>query len=135
MNHSATRISLLIFLVAILAGGLSGVTAQTKLTGQSTMKFLSIGVGARAAGLGYSFITNTDDISTIFWNPAGIATLTGTRAFVDVNQWISDIKQVSFAASQDLGNFGVVGISFTTMDYGEIPGTAIEFSAASSGSF
>jgi len=109
--------------------------AQTTLTAQSAMKFLSIGVGARAAGMGYSFVTNTDDISTIFWNPAGIANLSGTRAFLDVNNWISDIKQFSFAATQNLGEYGVVGLSFTVMDYGDIYGTAIELSAASSGSF
>lgn len=113
----------------------AGASSQTTLTGQAAMKFLSIGVGARAAGVGYSFVTFRDDISTIFWNPAGAATLTGTRAFVDVNQWISDIQQFSFAFSHSFGDYGVVGASFTTMDYGDIPGTAIELSAVSSGSF
>lgn len=108
---------------------------QTTLTGQAAMKFLNIGIGARAAGMGYSFVTNTDDLGAVFWNPAGIAHLDGTRAFIDVNSWIADIKQFSFAASHDLGDLGVVGLTFTTMDYGEINGTAIELSAASSGSF
>lgn len=109
--------------------------AQTTLTGQAAMKFLNIGIGARAAGMGYSFVTNTDDLGVVFWNPAGIAHLHGTRAFIDVNSWIADIKQFSFAASHDLADLGVVGLTFTTMDYGEIHGTAIELSAASSGSF
>jgi len=123
--------ALILFAASVTATG----WGQTKLTGQSAMKFLSIGVGARAAGLGYSFVTTTDDIASLFWNPAGIATLSGTRAFVDVNQWISDIRQFSFAASQNLGDFGVVGLGFTIMDYGDIPGTAIELSAVNSGSF
>lgn len=110
-------------------------SAQTKLTAQSTAKFLNIGVGARAAGMGDSFINNGDDIAVVFWNPAGIARLTGTRAMVDVNYWISDIKQVSFAASHDFGDFGVIGASFVTMDYGDIYGTAIDIVAANSGSF
>jgi hypothetical protein len=122
--------------VALLSGMfVSTAPAQTKLTSQSTMNFLSIGIGARSSALGYSFITNTDDISSIFWNPAGIARLSGTRAFVDVNEWISDIKQFSFAGSQNFGDYGVLGLSFTTMDYGDIPGTAIELSAVSSGGF
>ncbi len=135
MRHTMTRFTIDVLLAVLCVVQPFSAGAQTKLTGQTAMKFLSIGVGARAAGLGYSFITNTDDISTIFWNPAGIATLSGTRAFVDINQWISDIKQISFAASQDLGTYGVVGLNFTTMDYGDIPGTAIEFSAANTGSF
>lgn len=118
----------------IIASGTAG-WGQTKLTAQTAMKFLSIGVGARAAGLGYTFVTNTDDITSLFWNPAGVANLTGTRACVDVNEWISDIKQLSIAATHHLGDMGVVGVSFTMMDYGDIPGTAIELSAVNSGSF
>lgn len=133
MNHSRyARTVAATLLVAMLP---LGAGAQTRLTAQTAMKFLSIGVGARAGGLGYSFITNTDDLASIFWNPAGLANLHGTRAFLDVNQWISDIKQFSFAASENLGDYGVVGVSFTTMDYGDIPGTAIELSAVNSGSF
>lgn len=121
--------------LALVTSLYSPAPAQTTLTGQAAMKFLNIGIGARAAGMGYSFVTTTDDIGTVFWNPAGIAQLTGTRAFVDVNSWIADIKQFSFAASHNLGNLGVVGLTFTIMDYGEINGTAIELSAANSGSF
>lgn len=121
--------------ILLAAFGATAVPAQTTMTGQAAMKFLGIGVGARAAGLGYSFITFNDDVSTIFWNPAGIANLTGTRAFMDVNQWIADITQFSFAGSHNFDEWGVVGLSFMIMDYGEIHGTAIELSAAGSGSF
>ena len=126
------RAAIGLLMSAMLTAGAEG---QTKLTGQSAMKFLSIGVGARPAALGYSFVTNGDDIASVYWNPAGIARLSGTRAFVDVNQWISGIKQFSFAATQDLGDIGVVGLSASMMDYGDIPGTAIELSAVGSGSF
>lgn len=119
----------------LVALGATVSPAQTTMTGQAAMKFLGIGVGARAAGLGYSFVTFGDDISTIFWNPAGIANLTGTRAFLDVNQWIADITQFSFAGSHHFDEWGVVGVSFMIMDYGEIHGTAIELSTAGSGSF
>jgi hypothetical protein len=57
------------------------------------------------------------------------------RALVDVNQWISEIRQFSFAGSYHMGDMGVVALSLTTMDYGDIPGTAIELSAVNSGSF
>ena len=132
MHTARLRIAAIVLVAAV---AVAGAPAQTTLTGQAAMKFLSIGVGARAAGLGYSFSTYRDDISTIFWNPAGVATLGGTRVFVDMNQWISDIQQYSFAVSHAFGEIGVVGLSFTTMDYGDIPGTAIELSAVGSGSF
>jgi hypothetical protein len=133
MKFSVTRSLIAAMALATSLG--AEAPAQTTLAGQAAMKFLNVGIGARAAGMGYSVVTATDDIGTVFWNPAGIANLSGTRAFVDVNSWIADIKQISFAASQNLGNFGTVALQFTIMDYGDIAGTAIELSAANSGSF
>jgi hypothetical protein len=109
--------------------------AQTKLSAQSIMKFLNISVGARAAGMGDSFITNGDDISVAFWNPAGIGQLNGFNTMVEMNRWISDVSQYSFAASTDIGDYGVVGVTFTMMDYGEIHGTTIDLVSAGSGAF
>lgn len=114
---------------------LSPASAQTKLSAQSTMKFLNIGVGARAVGMGDSFITNGDDLAVAFWNPAGIGQLEGIHTMVDVNQWISDIRQYSFAASRDIGTYGVVALTFTMMDYGDIYGTTIDLVSAGSGAF
>lgn len=109
--------------------------AQTKLSAQSVMKFLNIGIGARAAGMGDSFINNGDDIAAAFWNPAGIGHLNGVYTMVEMNRWISDVGQYSFAASSDMGNYGVVGVTFTMMDYGIIHGTTIDLVSAGSGSF
>ena len=103
---------------------------QTTFAAQGIMNFLNIGIGAKAAGMGYSFITDASDPSDIFWNPAGLARLNGTQGFLDINDWIADIKQYSFAFSQDLGNAGVLGLSFTSMDYGTMYGTTIDLSAA-----
>lgn len=37
-------------------------------------EFLSIGVGARAQGMGNAFIATVDDVTAGYWNPAGLAT-------------------------------------------------------------
>ena len=119
----------------MLAAMFLPASAQTTFTAQSIMKFLDISVGARAAGMGDAFITNGDDLAVAFWNPAGIAQLEGVHTMVDVNLWISDIHQYSLAASRDLGTYGVVALTFTTMDYGDIYGTTIDLVSAQSGSF
>ena len=56
-------IPVLCTLATLLVPGQSA--GQTTLTAQSTMKFLSIGVGARPAGMGDSFISNGDDIEHV----------------------------------------------------------------------
>jgi hypothetical protein len=62
MKLRATVITLLIFV--------SVVNAQRAL--KYSNDFLSIGVGARAAGMGGSVITTTNDVFAGYWNPAGL---------------------------------------------------------------
>ncbi len=45
------------------------------LAGDYTADFLNIGVGARATGMGSAFCSISDDISSFYWNPAGVALL------------------------------------------------------------
>ncbi|MBI5574362.1 MAG: PorV/PorQ family protein [Elusimicrobia bacterium] len=37
--------------------------------------FLDLGVGARALGMGRSFVAVADDVSAVYWNPAGLSRL------------------------------------------------------------
>ncbi|MFO7891652.1 MAG: PorV/PorQ family protein [bacterium] len=43
--------------------------------GDYTADFLNIGVGARAVGMGSAFSSVSNDVSSFYWNPAGIAFL------------------------------------------------------------
>ena len=41
-------------------------------TGTASLEFLKIGNGARAVGMAETFVAVSDDISSLFWNPAGL---------------------------------------------------------------
>ena len=49
--------------------GISTLPGQVKYGNE----FLSIGIGARAQGLGNAVVANVDDVTASFWNPAGLA--------------------------------------------------------------
>lgn len=49
-------------------------------TGEHAADFLNVGVGARAIGMGGSFIALADDSTAAYWNPAGLAQIPA-RAF------------------------------------------------------
>ena len=38
-------------------------------------EFLSIGVGARAQGMGSAVIASSSDVFSLFWNPAGLTSV------------------------------------------------------------
>src|SRR5712692_5692602 len=106
-------------LVVLLAAG--SAHAQGSLGGQragtSSATFLRIGVGARAVGMGESFVAVANDPSAIFWNPAGLASLQRRELAVSHVQWPADIHYehlTMILPSRRLGGsiavqFGVLG--------------------------
>jgi len=56
--------------VIVLIGIYTGVTSADRARG--AVLFLTIGPGARAAGMGESFVAIADDPTSTYWNPAGL---------------------------------------------------------------
>src|SRR6267378_7062923 len=69
--------------------------AQTSLGGQragtSSATFLRIGVGARAVGMGETFVAVANDPSAIYWNPAGLGSLLRRELAISHVQWPADV--------------------------------------------
>ena len=93
------------------------VWAQNPNLGTSGAQFLKIPVGAGAAALGGAFTGVADDASAIFWNPAGIANVSGSSAHFSYMRWFDmfDFSAVSFAQNfGDIGAFGIGLLVFST---------------------
>lgn len=93
---------------------------------QAGMKFLSTSLDARASSMAGA-ITASEGLSTIlFYNPAGLAHMEPNfhAAFGQV-QFIADINYLyGSAAYKPLhGELGVFGLTFVTVDYGDLLGT------------
>ena len=66
--------------------------------------FLKLGMGARAVGMGEAFTSISGDISSIYWNPAGLAKLDGVWATFMHNRWFQDISTEFFASAFSISN-------------------------------
>ena len=122
MKSFTVKIVLSLFILILIA---SPARPQIVKTAQAGMTFLNIGVGARAEGMGGSFICRDNDISAIFWNPAGIASIKGGAFTLERNMWFADITQNSAAVAYGFGKYGVLGLNVIAMDYGTFYGTEI----------
>ena len=101
-----------------------------KRTAQAAMPFLAKGAGARLMAMGDAGIAATGDVSSLFYNPAGIAYVEGRSLMVGNNSWLLDASIQSLALAVNLGQMGVVGFSFMNFNYGDpIMGTAIDATA------
>jgi len=78
--------------------------------GTSGADFLEIGVGSRPLGMGEAFTAATDDINTIYYNPAGLGTMKYPVLQVMHQELILDSRFENISASFPLFN-GYMGIS------------------------
>lgn len=89
-------------------------------------EFLSIGVGARAHGMGGAQVANVDDVSAGYWNPAG---LTGIKNDMQVGimhaEWFGGIGKYDYASfALPIPNQSrYVGFSFVRFGVDGIPNT------------
>ncbi|HSG27737.1 MAG TPA: PorV/PorQ family protein [Candidatus Krumholzibacterium sp.] len=106
-------------LIATMILTVSAVDAAAADPGTSGFMFLRLGNGARAGGMGEAYTAVSDEATSIYWNPAGMASVEGVEMNVTHSEWLLDIRfeQVS-VVNEMLG--GAVGLGFTGVYYGDM---------------
>ncbi len=86
----------------------------------STFDFLRTDIGARSGALGGSVSSLSDDANVIFYNPAGLATVTRRRVSFGYFKHILDINSANVAYAGDVEGLGYVGAGVLYVNYGEL---------------
>lgn len=105
----------------------SAYAANVKLA-QTGFKYLSVSTDARGGALCDALTTVEMGSNSLFYNPAGMARMDNKIEFTaSLNNWIADIKYNSFSLSliPFKGRYGVLGLSFISVDYGNLQGTMV----------
>jgi len=99
---------------------------QFAKVGSVGAKFLNVGIGTHSMGMAQAFTAVGNDAEAIYWNPAGIALVTGTSVFIDrVNLW-DDIGLTSVSITQTMGFAGVFGFFYSGITSGQWEETTAE---------
>ena len=109
-------IALIFLALAVWSGNSFAGTAQT---GTTSLNFLKLGVGARAAAMGGAFSAISDDASACFWNPAGLSDAPPLEVFFMHNRWIADISQSAASVTFDVP-YVRMGVSMNYFNMGEL---------------
>ena len=101
--------------------------------GSHPAEFLSLGVGARALGMGGMFVSIANDATAAYWNPAGL-TEAGDHAFSTMysdsfrsgqggflNKGLVQYSFINYV--QQIEDIGSVGVSWIRLGVDEIPKT------------
>ena len=107
-----------LFLLALMAP--PQVMGQAKV-GTTGAQFLELGVSARAMGMAEAFTAVADDISAVYYNPAGLVYLYGREASFTYIKMPADINYGFGAIGMPLESIGgVLGISFYGLNSGDM---------------
>ncbi len=106
-----------IFLVII------AVCCTNLLVAAGTYDFLRSDVSARAAALGGNFLTIQDDPNSIFYNPAGLATIKSQRVSFGFFKHLLDINAGHASYATTIPSFGNVGAGLVYFNYGDFDRT------------
>ncbi|HMU62386.1 MAG TPA: PorV/PorQ family protein [Gemmatimonadales bacterium] len=118
-------------LAALLVGGVpaalaaqndSLISASNTAYGSTSGEFLLLGASARGAALGNAFQAIANDVSALYYNPAGIALMDGPGALVSSYSYVADTKYswggLSFPFS---GGARAVGLHLGTFGFKDQP--------------
>ncbi len=117
----------LLFTIILQIAFMSSAISQVKLA-QTGFGFLDISTNARATGMGEAVTTLDGTATSMFYNPAGIASMSSlVEAGISQMKWIADIKYFSgsIAAAPFDGKYGAIGLHFVRVNYGEFNFTSV----------
>ncbi len=95
-------------------------------TATTAASFLEIPVGASAIGMGDAYVSVSSDASSLFWNPAGIASINQYEAVLVHTNWIADTKYDFAGIVIPLGNLGNIGLSYTSLSMDDMKVRTVE---------
>lgn len=121
------KISLISLLVGLFVSQ-SLLAQDNQKLAQSGFQFLSVVSDARASAMAEAMTSLQVGSSALFFNPAGMSDMKNyVEISASVNKWIADINHYTIAAaiSPFNGDYGVIGFSIQSVNYGEFFGTRV----------
>jgi len=113
---------------ALAVKNITGTTSGGDFSkvGAAGAQFMKIGIGPRAAGMAGAFGAVADDLTSVFWNPAGLANVRSIQASFNYTSWFAGFDHNFGAIAMPLGDnftvalhmvsFGSDRIEITTID-------------------
>ena len=104
----------------------SGSTGTYAKVGMAGGQFLKIGHGARGSAMAGAVAAITDDLSSIFWNPAGIAEIPSLTVGFDYTSWFAGFNHNFAAVGIPIGESFAFAVHYTGLSSGEMERTTLE---------
>lgn len=114
------KIKKLIFLITLISFLNENTKAQV-FSGTTSAQFLKIELGAKSVAMGGAFVSQANDASALYWNPAGIAKLKANAATFSHTDWLAETNLDFAGVIIQLNDQHSLGLSYTTLTMSDMP--------------
>ena len=109
-------------IILVLFTGITQAQSGSTITktGMTAAPFRSIEVGSRSKAMGGAFVAVANDLSSFYWNPAGLASIDKTVIMFSHMNWIAETNFDFAGVNIPAGNFGNIGAWITSVTMPEM---------------
>lgn len=124
MNRSILLVAALLLLPGAARANKGGYSDfSNRAIGTSGSEFLLFDLGARGIALGGAYTAVTDDATSLYWNPAGLAKVPRASASFMYTRFVEEISYQSVHAAARLTDVGVLAAGARYRDIGKVDHT------------
>jgi hypothetical protein len=118
------RKRILILVVILLSFGTINANTPNRV-GTTTANFLEIGFGSAGIAMGDAYVSVANDLSSAYWNPAGLAFMQHNEALFMIQPWVLDVNSSFAAVGVPLPGIGTFALDIVYMGFGEMEVTTL----------
>ncbi len=111
-------------LFCVMSGAVDAGLAQDKVA-TTAANFLGIAVGSRSVAMGGAYTAMSGDATSLYWNPGAAGRSERSHAMFVRANWFLDTNYNWAGAVLKFGTSNTLGLSFTSLNYGEEPVTTV----------
>jgi len=94
--------------------------------GTTSVNFLEIGYGPAGIAMGDAYVSQVEDISAVYWNPAGLAFMENNEAMFMVQPWLVDVNTSFLAVGIPIRSLGTFAVNAIYIGYGDMEVTTLQ---------
>lgn len=113
-----------VLLSLLVLAGVRGAQKPIRV-GTTTANFLEYGYGSAGCAMGDAFVSMVGDISSVYWNPAGLGYLERGEALFSYQPWIVGITTSFVSVGVPVQGIGTFAFNVISVNYGEMNVTTV----------
>jgi len=115
-----------VFVILLTCAHMLLAQSSPNRVGTTASNFLELGFDPKGIAMGDACVSTVNDLSAIYWNPAGLAYMSGSEVFFAYQPWIVDTESYLVSAGLVVPTYGTFALSILGMNYGEMEVTTLE---------